>query len=64
MDDGMSSDRERIHHDRTAPGAPAHQEQSGNGHRGHDADREIDRRQRPSKPALTERERRERWPVD
>lgn len=50
---------------RSAPGAPGHDEDSPNGkpdRHGSDAST-ADRRPPAGKPALTDRERRERWPL-
>lgn len=57
--------RDDALHDRSAPGAPHSDERSPNGKPDREgSDRSTaDRRPSPGKPPLTERERRERWPL-
>ena len=63
MDDRMQPGREKTS-DRSAPSAPGTDEHSRNGRRTSDREeRSIADRSSASKPALTDRERNERWPV-
>jgi hypothetical protein len=64
MDDRMQPGRENRP-DRSAPSAPGTDEHSRNGRGTSDREeRSIADRSSASKPALTDRERKERWPVD
>jgi len=66
MDDRMQPARVNVPSNHSAPAAPAPNEIAhGNGRREATADeRASANRSSTDKPALTERERRERWPVD
>jgi hypothetical protein len=65
MDDRMQPARVNVPSNPSAPTAPANEIARGNGRREAAADERasVDRSS-AAKPALTERERRERWPVD
>jgi len=63
MDDRMQPGREQTP-DRSAPSAPGTDEHSRNGRRTSSGDeRSTADRSSSAKPALTDRERKERWPV-
>jgi hypothetical protein len=63
MDDRMQPGRENTT-DRSAPSAPGTDEHSRNDRRtSNREEHSIAERSSASKPALTDRERRERWPV-
>jgi hypothetical protein len=66
MDDRMQPARVNVPSNHSAPSAPAPDEIArGNGRREATADERASvNRSSTAKPALTERERRERWPVD
>jgi hypothetical protein len=65
MDDRQQPARDETSPNRSAPGAAGKEEQSPNGRPDrHGGDPSVaDRRSSPDKPPLTERERRERWPL-
>jgi hypothetical protein len=61
MSDRQQPGRDNAPPNHNAPSAPSTEESSRNGR--HGAERPGDDRSSSSKPALTERERKERWPV-
>ena len=62
MDERMPMRRDDAMPNRGAPTAPRTNDKAQNGR--HGAEREYSNRSSSTKPALTERERNERWPVD
>jgi hypothetical protein len=65
MDDRTQPDAENAPSNRSAPSAPSHDDSHPDGRRTSTGDeRTPTDRSSSAKPALTERERRERWPVD
>lgn len=66
MDDRTQPSRDNAPPNRSAPSAPSENDDSHrNGRRNSTGDeRPSTDRSSSAKPALTERERRERWPVD
>jgi hypothetical protein len=65
MDDRTQPDRENARPNRSAPSAPRTEDKSRNGRTSSgETNANANRRSSSSKPALTDRERNERWPVD
>ena len=66
MDDRTQPGRDDAPPTRSAPSAPSTDDNSRNGRTAAGGERsaDADRRSSSSKPALTDRERSERWPVD
>jgi hypothetical protein len=66
MDDRTPPGRDNAPQNRSAPTAPRTDDSSRNGRETTDEEKRAspNRPVSSSKPALTERERRERWPID
>ena len=63
MDDRTAGGRENANREQTAARTPAEDQSSRNGRLSTEGGARADQRSSPEKPALTERERGEPWPL-